>query len=430
MLLDRRAKLLSLVLLVGFAIRVISIFVFADLTAASDWEYGEIARNIVNGNGFARVPDPGNSLELTSSHAPLYPLFLALFYKYGTGRLTYIIMFMVQAFLSTMTISVLYRIALNFNERTAMITAICAALYPPFVYYSFKLTPTTLFLFLISISILLLISLRRDQSVRALISGGMCGITMLCNPICGVLIPAFVLYQWVEKNIKSREWVMVLLGAVLLVIPWTVRNYLVHHRIVPITSQFSINLWIGNNPHATGTDYYESSAVPAGMPVLMTKTLPRRVKQYLDAQPEITRADFFLHAALSFIKENPAQFLYLFLKKTWYYWWFPPTGIAGSPDASKYRVFYIIAYLPLIILSIAGMIKACVEKRTPLFLFTVATIIMISSIYILTHVGLLRYRIPVEMLLLLSAGFTIDWMVGSAQKHIRTSADQGADYQK
>ena len=40
--------------------------------------------------------------------------------------------------------------------------------------------------------------------------------------------------------------------ALLVMTPWWVRNWLVFHRIVPLTSAGGVGLWIGNNPDATG----------------------------------------------------------------------------------------------------------------------------------------------------------------------------------
>jgi hypothetical protein len=44
----------------------------------------------------------------------------------------------------------------------------------------------------------------------------------------------------------------VILGVVLAIGPWTARNFSIFGQVVPICTNGPINLFIGNNPHATG----------------------------------------------------------------------------------------------------------------------------------------------------------------------------------
>jgi len=155
-----------------------------------------------------------------------------------------------------------------------------------------------------------------------------------------------------------------------------------------------VNFWIGNNPHATGTDYYKVSSPEQGDFVLMVETLPRS-------------ANFFLSEGMKFIKKEPAKFIILLGKKTLYFWWFAPLQINGSPDANKYRNFHIVLYLPVLILGLCGVFFSLYHPVNKKAVFITCFIILLSLIYIITHVGLIRYRMPVEIYLMMFGSFTL-----------------------
>jgi hypothetical protein len=52
---------------------------------------------------------------------------------------------------------------------------------------------------------------------------------------------------------NSRAAAALVLGTALVLVPWTVRNALVFHRFVPLTTSGGVNLYRGHNPHAVGT---------------------------------------------------------------------------------------------------------------------------------------------------------------------------------
>ena len=92
------------------------------------------------------------------------------------------------------------------------------------------------------------------------------GFTLMTNPSLGSLLP--FLLGWAayrayradqeEREIKFRPMKPALASAgiaILCCVPWTVRNYAVFHRFVPLRSNLPLELYIGNNenyaPHAS-----------------------------------------------------------------------------------------------------------------------------------------------------------------------------------
>jgi len=401
----RISGIVTLLLLIGLLLRTGALLGTKAYEHPGAWEYGDIAQSIAAGNGFSRVARFSDSLEPTSSHAPLYPYLLAFSYKTTGGAVPLLIL---QIILSTITILLIHQTALLlFNRTAASISALFICLYPPLIYYSIKLTPTTLFLFLLASTILLILKLNNARRRTAIAAGFTLGLSILCNPVAFSLIPAIILHWIITGREILKQYIILFVITLLTLIPWTIRNYAVHHSLIPITTQAGVNFWIGNNPHATGTDYYKVSSPEQGDFVLMVETLPRSTKQNLISYTEIERANFFLSEGMKFIKKEPAKFIILLGKKALYFWWFAPLQINGSPDANKYRNFHIVLYLPVLILGLCGVFFSLYHPVNKKAVFITCFIILLSLIYIITHVGLIRYRMPVEIYLMMFGSFTL-----------------------
>lgn len=376
--------------------------------APQAWEYGDIAENIVDGRGFSRINEFSHNIENTSSHAPLYPYYLSFFFQFGQKNWVYMIIQIIQIVISVLTILILYKIVLLlFNKLAANLTALAVSLYPPLIYYSTKLTPTVWVAFFMSLTILLILKLKNNSLKIAILCGISLGVSILTDPIAFAFFPALIIWYLIKKPIEFRKLCLLILVTLVTLVPWTIRNHRIHHRLIPITTQFSKNLWIGNNQNATGTDYYQVVQGKEPLFVLMTNTLPRKVRRDLGRKTEIERSDYFLKQGLIFIAQNPKEFVNLLFTKTLYFWWFTPREINGSVDALKYRTVNTLMYFPLLVLGIIGIALSFRHKYKKQSLVLVLVLISISAIYIFTHVGLARYRIPVEAILLIFASLSI-----------------------
>jgi hypothetical protein len=97
----------------------------------------------------------------------------------------------------------------------------------------------------------------RDWCVYGLLWGS----TLLTNVTLISLLPlllGWLVYRQRKPSLGSRDSaglvkaifakpVFAFAIAVLCCVPWTVRNYLVFHRVVPLRSTLGLQLWIGNN---------------------------------------------------------------------------------------------------------------------------------------------------------------------------------------
>src|SRR5690606_34815585 len=143
-----------------------------------------------------------------------------------------------------------------------------------------------------------------------------------------VLLPAMALtgliilaWKRLPMKIRIRNAAIVLLAAICIIGPWSVRNRIVHGRCVPIKNTFWVNVWKENNEHATGTDRLKISEEQKQTAAeSMTRTvdtdlrdgrfdnqrqydkLTEEQKSRLIGQPEMVREDVFKEFATSWIK--------------------------------------------------------------------------------------------------------------------------------
>lgn len=142
-----------------------------------------------------------------------------------------------------------------------------------------------------------------DVPLRRALLAGLSGVLLggagLAQPSVLVLGLAYPLWELLRESSRLGSAIpriaAVVLGGVLIISPWTVRNYLVLHAFVPVATHGPVNFWSANNEGATGgwirADY------------------DRFLKD------EMAGGRQALSEALLWIKENPKGFMILTVKR-------------------------------------------------------------------------------------------------------------------
>jgi len=232
-------------------------------TVPFDSEAGNIANALAEGRGFSDVfrKPTGPTAWL----APVYPLLLSLIFRV-CGAFTY------SAFLVAVVLNCLFSAMATFplfmaarriaGGATAVVGAWLWALYPNGVILPFEwIWDTSLSAFLAATILWATVELTSTQKLRDWLAyGALWGLALLTNPALGILLPIFLLWLVFRRTSDSaRTWTLSAAAcsvAVLLCVPWTIRNYSRFHRLVPVRSNLPFELWIGNNDifdeHAVG----------------------------------------------------------------------------------------------------------------------------------------------------------------------------------
>jgi 4-amino-4-deoxy-L-arabinose transferase-like glycosyltransferase len=276
------------------------------------------------------------------------------------------------------------------NEATGLVGAALAAAYGYFIYYNAALMTETFFIVLVLLSLYLSLEIKRKASLaRWALLGLALGLAALLRQSILLFVPFLLLWLiWDLKKQGVRWWYFTvpIIAIVLLIAPWTLRNYKVYHQYLLLNSNSGYALYASNNPNL-GTDWRNEVVV---VPV------PEELMGQNEAQ--LDRA--LTQRGIEYIFSNPGRYLLLTLNKTLEYFRFWPS--ADSSDISNLnRVLSFGLYLPFMLF---GLGLSVMRWRS----FGVLYVFMVihTGTYLLSWPSP-RYRLPVDAVLMVFAGLAL-----------------------
>jgi len=362
--------------------------------------------------------------------APLYPVFLAVIYKiFGHDLFAARLM---QMLISALICVMIYFIALKiFNKRIAIISSLLGAFYGPFFYWAGEILIVTLIVFLDLVMLLILLyAFDKPKKLYWLLGGVVLGLSSIARPSVLIFIPwvialIFLMNRFKEASIiKKLRFVYMLCfltGIFVVILPVTIRNYTVAKDFVLISSQGGINFYMGNNPYADGKTAQPPGRVEAHGEFLDDAWLVS-VKFAEETAGESLRPSqvsrFWYLEGLKFIIENPWEWFRLMCKKFTYFW----TGVEITNNEDVYYFTRFSNMLRLLLwhkglafpfgiicpLALVGTIISRKFWRKLLLLYGFIFFYMVS---VMLFFVCARYRLPVIPILLIFAGYTINYWV-------------------
>ena len=224
------------------------------------------------------------------------------------------------------------------------------------------------------------------------------------------MVIAWFLEKQVDRSALLRMLAVCIILCGLVVLPWTIRNYVVFGRIVPLKTSFGLNLWMGNNPNATGYLYTDT-----GEP--MQSTLEPQMRVYLAGLNEAERYAVLGQEAYRWIRAHPQRFLSITLRRIGYFWWISPTYRTTEQNIVEPRLFYVARGLiqaPMLILGFLGAVIA-LRKDRRLLIYCVWWLSAFSLPYILSVAGNTRFRLPAEPMLMILVAYSLAAMTRYGQ---------------
>ncbi len=205
-------------------------------------EYYRAALHILNGG----YHDDGKWLR-----PPLYPAFLALMFAIGGINIPFALLG--QAILSGVGVLAFVMLGASLFERRdiGLVSGLIAALFVPLASFGSVLFAEALFVILVVLGLALFDQTMIIQRPRlALLCGVVWGLAALTRAVALFFIPIAVLALVLLSERQTRDQVIraagfLLLGAVLIIGPWTLRNYLVHDRLILADTNGGVSMWYG-----------------------------------------------------------------------------------------------------------------------------------------------------------------------------------------
>ncbi|MGQ9768881.1 MAG: ArnT family glycosyltransferase, partial [Anaerolineae bacterium] len=281
------------------------------------------------------------------------------------------------------------------GEAVGLAAAGITAAYIYFIYYSAALMTETFFILAVLWALDRAMALAERPTLRTALQ---LGLTLGLATLLRQLILAFVpfLLLWLVWQWHGRvRWGMLLAPLVvigLLILPWTVRNYRAFGHFVLLNTNAGYAFFWANHP-IYGSDF--PGLLPADGPSYQD-LIPAELR-HLD---EAALDQALLRQGVRFVLDDPGRYLLLSLSKTREYFKFWPS--AGSGLISNVsRVSSFGLFLPFMLY---GLVRAARHWRrwSLLYLFV--------AIYTLIHLlswTLIRYRLPVDAVLLVFAGVAV-----------------------
>lgn len=387
-------------------------------------ETGSIAASLAAGKGFSSPF--GKETGPTAWLTPVYPLLVAgIFRVFGifTRASFFAVVFLNALFSSGACIAIFFAGRRVGGPAVASAAAWLWAIFPNAVMFPFEWIWDTSLSALLAATVLWA-TLGIAESTRWrdwCLYGLLWGFTLMTNPSLGSLLP--FLLGWAAyrahklnqaaRGVKFQTTRPALASAgiaILCCVPWTVRNYAVFHRLVPLRSNLPLELYIGNN---------ENYAPQATWPPKISKE--RELVRYF-RMGEMPFMDEEQAKALAFMRAYPAIEMRLIGERFVAFW----TGLVNpwqgflSADSLLVRVLLVCSAAS----ALGGLIGMVVLiwKRSP-YVFPMAVYpLVFPSLYYITHSNL-RYRHPIDPAVLLLAATAIgDLFKLSSSRH--TSVDQ------
>ena len=217
-------------------------------------EAGNIAQALSEGNGFCCLFR--QSTGPTAWLAPVYPVLLAAIFKvFGVFTVN---SFYVAAILncicsSLATIPIYFAGKRVAGVSCAAVAAWIWALFPSGIIMPFEwIWDTSLSALFAAILVWATLKVAENFQMREAAAYGLLwGFSLLVNPALGssfFFFTGWVAYRsWVNRNLNPKLVLLTISMAVVVCLPWTIRNAVEFHRLIPLRSNFPFELWMGNN---------------------------------------------------------------------------------------------------------------------------------------------------------------------------------------
>jgi 4-amino-4-deoxy-L-arabinose transferase-like glycosyltransferase len=282
---------------IGIALRVAWVLVFPAPFTSDGLAYYDLAARLAHGLSY-QTP-----FHEWAEWPPGYPFFLFVFFRLlGVGPWA---VNAANLLLFVGSMLAVYPLARRFGEATARLATLLLALWPNLIASAGAATKEMVLIFLLPLLLLLYLKAGEETTspgqaaAMRLVAGMVLGYSTLTQPGVLLLAVAFAVYELLLRTPLLRAaGRLILLGAgmLLVILPWTYRNYRVLHTPVLVTSCGGDVLYRANNPLATGGWIANGE---------------RPLKQY----DELTRSRLGYQWAKEWIRANPGKFLLLSLQK-------------------------------------------------------------------------------------------------------------------
>lgn len=366
-------------------------------------EYGEIAINLMDGNGYSMQKFSGTGNQETCVMAPFYPFLIATFYwVFGINSNAILAIQITQSLIGASTVFPVYYLARDCCSRNVgILSSVIFAFYPDFLYSVFVVQKLVLTTFLIPTLTYFSYKFQNSPTIKmTLILGFLFAISLLVEPVIVAFLGVMILWTilfWIYKTFYDKKTksansfallrkriinlALLILICAIIIMPWIFRCIIVYDGRFVFIKANGFNLWRGNNPESTLT------GIPSDQNY-----------EYGELSKEGDIDNFYFNLAVEYILTHLHETIINILRKFLEFCWFP----LALPEQSP--LLRVILYVPILVLFTLSFFidRRHFFKRFPL----INSMVGFALIYSITFV-LPRYRVPLQPNMLILSTFSL-----------------------
>lgn len=242
------------------------------------------------------------------------------------------------------------------RRRASFVAASVCAVHPFLLWYTARIVTETLAVFLFTLFVTALFWYGQAPStMRAAVAGVVGGLGALCKQ---TLLPlpllTFLFLVLRKKNYRLRHGIVLMIGTLAVLGPWTMRNFCVTQKIIPVHTLMGYNFWAGD---VLAEHYFEA---PLNYMQLITigretrfaagDTLSQARLHQAEQEGDFGMDERLFRESLDRYRDDPLFFVRKLILNGVMFW-----TISGSPTATIVTSFLQIVAL---IVAVGGATKA------------------------------------------------------------------------
>jgi len=244
---------ISWVLLLGFLATVAYAFYFRVNITVDAQAYDSIAISLVQGTGYTEIQRPEIPEAAIGRLGPGYEFFLAgIYFLFGH---TIWLVWVIQALLHTASAFLVFLLIRRFLKEPEWPAVLGAGTYIFFIdllEFPAMLLTETLYLFLGLLAYHFIFNyVERARTKDAVWVAILMALAILVRPPITIAMAVFFGFILLRKH--YRQALIFLATVVIILTPWTVRNYLRYHKFIVTSAIIGYDVWVGNSPDSKYT---------------------------------------------------------------------------------------------------------------------------------------------------------------------------------
>jgi len=254
-----------------------------------------------------------------SAHTgPLYPAVLAIFYVV-VGHHPEWVLYINIGFDITASLCIYLVGARLFHPWIGAIAAAALFLYPAYWTYDPRIRSESLLTCLLSAWLWAMVVCRSSTRMISFVGAGvLAGLTILCKPVTILLAIVLIGFACLGPDSVRAKTVragLYLLVCLLVVLPWTMRNYRVFDQVIPVSAGVGAGLWMGSDPLSRG-----SWPMPEAMETQIWETAGITPLPYAHAMYDVSTDRLLRAKGWARITEDPVRYVWLSLTRAFDFW--------------------------------------------------------------------------------------------------------------